>query len=48
MENGKLAGFNVTVGGGMGMTHNNVKTYPCVAKVMGFCTVEQAVMWVRR
>jgi sulfite reductase (NADPH) hemoprotein beta-component len=27
-DNGKLAGFNVTVGGGLGMTHNNKKTYP--------------------
>eukprot|EP01135_Chromosphaera_perkinsii_P001793 Nk52_evm62s210 gene=Nk52_evmTU62s210 len=43
MENGDLAGFNVTVGGGMGMTHNNVKTYPCLGKILGFCSVEQAV-----
>jgi len=39
----KVTGFNVLVGGGMGMTHNNKKTYPCTASVMGFCTVEQAV-----
>lgn len=42
LENDKLVGFNVTVGGGMGMTHNNTKTYPRVADVMGFCTIEQA------
>jgi sulfite reductase (NADPH) hemoprotein beta-component len=40
---GKLAGFNVLVGGGMGMSHNQLETFPRVADVMGFCTVEQAV-----
>ena len=43
VEDGKLAGFNVAVGGGMGSTHNNDKTYPRLADVIGFCTVEQAV-----
>eukprot|EP00123_Amoebidium_parasiticum_P018811 comp24292_c0_seq1/m.45500 comp24292_c0_seq1/g.45500 ORF comp24292_c0_seq1/g.45500 comp24292_c0_seq1/m.45500 type:complete len:1448 (-) comp24292_c0_seq1:355-4698(-) len=43
VENGKLVGYNVTVGGGMGMTHNNKKTYPCLAQVLGFCTPEQAI-----
>jgi sulfite reductase (NADPH) hemoprotein beta-component len=41
-EPSKLIGFNVTVGGGMGMTHNNTKTFPRLADVMAFCTVEQA------
>jgi sulfite reductase (NADPH) hemoprotein beta-component len=40
-EQGELAGFNVTIGGGMGVTHGNKKTYPRVADVIGFCTVEQ-------
>lgn len=40
-EKGELAGFNVAVGGGMGVTHGNKKTYPRVADVIGFCTVEQ-------
>lgn len=40
---GKLLGFNVCVGGGMGTTHGNKKTYPRLSDVMGFCTVEQAV-----
>ncbi|KAG2070231.1 sulfite reductase subunit beta [Suillus decipiens] len=40
-EQGELAGFNVTVGGGMGVTHGNKKTYPRIADVIGFCTVEQ-------
>lgn len=42
-ENGKLQGFNVSVGGGMGMTHGDPATYPQVAKVIGFITPEQAV-----
>lgn len=43
VEDGKLAGFNVTVGGGMGMTHGNEKTFPRLADVLAFCTPEQAV-----
>lgn len=42
-SNGELVGFNVAVGGGMGMTHNEPETYPRVADVIGFCTPEQAV-----
>ncbi len=40
-ENGALAGFNVTVGGGMGATHGDPATYPLLAQVLGFCTPEQ-------
>lgn len=43
VEDGKLAGFNVTVGGGMGMTHGNEKTFPRLADVIAFCTPDQAV-----
>lgn len=43
VENGKLIGFNVTVGGGLGMSHNQLETYPRIADIMGFCTPEQAV-----
>lgn len=43
VEDGKLAGFNVAVGGGMGSSHNNEKTYPRLADVIGFCTVDQVV-----
>lgn len=43
VEKGKLAGFNVAVGGGMGMTHGDPLTYPQVAKVIGFCTPEQVI-----
>lgn len=40
---GKLIGYNVTVGGGMGTHHNNEKTFPRLADVLGFCTPEQAI-----
>jgi sulfite reductase (NADPH) hemoprotein beta-component len=43
VENGRIAGYNVTVGGGMGMTHGEPDTYPRTADVIGFCTNEQAV-----
>ena len=43
VENGKVVGYNVTVGGGMGMTHGEPDTYPRTADVIGFCTPEQAV-----
>ncbi|MBB6733233.1 assimilatory sulfite reductase (NADPH) hemoprotein subunit [Cohnella zeiphila] len=42
-ENGKLIGFNVAVGGGMGMTHGDPKTYPQVARVVGFVKPERVV-----
>lgn len=43
IENGHLAGFNVTVGGGMGQSHNNKATYPRTADVMAFCKPDQVV-----
>jgi len=43
VEDGKLAGYNVAVGGGMGSTHGNEATYPRLADVIGFCTQEQVV-----
>ncbi|MCI3195821.1 assimilatory sulfite reductase (NADPH) hemoprotein subunit [Bacillus sp. HU-1818] len=41
VEEGKLVGFNVAIGGGMGMTHGDQATYPQLAKVIGFCKPEQ-------
>jgi sulfite reductase (NADPH) hemoprotein beta-component len=38
-----IAGWNVTVGGGMGMTHGELDTYPRTADVMGFCKTEDAI-----
>src|SRR4029078_623932 len=43
VEGGKLVGYNVTVGGGMGMTHGEHDTFPRTADLLGFCTPEQAV-----
>ncbi|ARC72974.1 assimilatory sulfite reductase (NADPH) hemoprotein subunit [Bacillus licheniformis] len=41
VEDDKLIGFNVAIGGSMGMTHGDKATYPQLAKVIGFCKPEQ-------
>jgi sulfite reductase (NADPH) hemoprotein beta-component len=41
VERGALLGFNVTVGGGMGATHGDERTFPRLADVLGFISVEQ-------
>ncbi|WAC18757.1 NADPH-dependent assimilatory sulfite reductase hemoprotein subunit [Luteolibacter sp. SL250] len=43
VEGGKVVGYNVAVGGGMGSTHGNEATYPRLADVIGYCTAEQVV-----
>lgn len=43
VENGQIVGYNVLVGGGMGMNHGNAATFPRLADAMAFCTPEQAV-----
>src|SRR4029077_4430678 len=51
---GEIEGWNVTVGGGMGMTHGEPDTYPRTADVMGFCrskdalAIAEAVVTVQR
>jgi sulfite reductase (NADPH) hemoprotein beta-component len=40
-KDGELAGYNVAVGGGMGMHHGEAETYPRVADVIGFCRPDQ-------
>jgi sulfite reductase (NADPH) hemoprotein beta-component len=40
-DNGKLAGYNVTVGGGLGMSHGNADTHPRLADVVGFIAPDQ-------
>lgn len=42
-EDGKLLGFNVAVGGGMGMTYGDEDTYPQLARVIGYCDKEKVV-----
>ena len=39
--NNRLEGFNVLVGGGMGVTHNNKKTYPRTGSMFGFVPTEK-------
>ena len=36
IENNELIGFNVAVGGGMGMTHGDTATYPQLGRLIGF------------
>ena len=51
---GHLQGFNMLVGGGMGVTHNNKKTYPRTGSMMGYVPAElthiacEKVMLVQR
>jgi sulfite reductase (NADPH) hemoprotein beta-component len=40
VRNGAISGFNVTVGGGMGMTHGETDTYPRLGDVLGFIAPE--------
>ena len=42
-EGENIIGYNVLVGGGLGMTHGKVATFPRIADVIGFCTPEQVV-----
>ena len=42
-DKGGIAGWNVTVGGGMGMTHGEEDTYPRTADLMGFCLTKDAL-----
>lgn len=42
-EDGKLVGFNVSVGGGMGATFGDESTYPRLADYIGFITPEELI-----
>jgi sulfite reductase (NADPH) hemoprotein beta-component len=42
-KRGEVDGFNVLVGGGMGMTHGEPDTYPRTGDVIGFCRAQDAV-----
>ena len=43
VEGEKLVGFNVAVGGGMGMSHGVEGSFPRLAEVIGFCPPEQVI-----
>jgi sulfite reductase (ferredoxin) len=42
-RDGKLEGYNITVGGGLGMTHGKHATYPRLADEFAFVTPEQLI-----
>ncbi|PIC84922.1 sulfite reductase [Sporosarcina sp. P20a] len=43
VEDEKLVGFNVAVGGGMGMAHGDEQTYPQLGRLIGFVPADQVV-----
>ena len=43
LENDELIGFNITVGGGMGMKHGDTATYPQVGRLIGYFPKEEVV-----
>ncbi|MDB6114647.1 MAG: nitrite and sulphite reductase 4Fe-4S region [Lacunisphaera sp.] len=43
VENDKVIGYNVTIGGGMGRSHGNVQTFPRLADVIGFIAPGQVI-----
>jgi sulfite reductase (NADPH) hemoprotein beta-component len=43
VQRGRVTGYNVAVGGGMGMTHGEPDTFPRTADVIGFCRPAQVV-----
>jgi sulfite reductase (NADPH) hemoprotein beta-component len=43
VENDRLIGYNLAVGGGMGRSHGNEQTYPRLADVIGFFTPDKIV-----
>ena len=42
-EAGDLAGFNIAIGGGMGASHGDAKTWPRLGSVIGFVTPDQVL-----
>lgn len=53
-DDGKLQGFNLLAGGGMGVTHNMKKTYPQVGRMFGYVDKDavhiacEKIMYVQR
>jgi sulfite reductase (NADPH) hemoprotein beta-component len=43
VENDRLVGYNVAVGGGMGRSHGNTQTFPRLADVIGFVKPEHVI-----
>jgi sulfite reductase (ferredoxin) len=43
VDNGAIVGYNVLVGGGMGMTHGNASTFPHLARPICYVTADAVV-----
>ncbi|HWL62071.1 MAG TPA: NADPH-dependent assimilatory sulfite reductase hemoprotein subunit [Steroidobacteraceae bacterium] len=43
IEDGRLIGYNVLAGGGMGMTHNQPQTFPRLSEPVGLCRPEDVL-----
>ncbi|MDB5248185.1 MAG: cysI [Segetibacter sp.] len=44
IENGKLQGFNLAIGGGMSATHGNPDHYPRLASILGFTDTKEKTL----
>jgi sulfite reductase (NADPH) hemoprotein beta-component len=44
IENNKLIGYNIAIGGGLSSTHGNPATYPRLGTVIGFVSGEEKVL----
>jgi sulfite reductase (NADPH) hemoprotein beta-component len=47
IEQGRLVGYNLLAGGGLGMSHGNAKTFPRLADVIGFITPENLELFAK-
>ncbi len=47
IEDGRLAGYNLIAGGGLGMSHGNAQTFPRLADVIGFIGPDRALETAR-
>ncbi len=43
VKDGAIVGYNLHAGGGMGMTHGNVNTFPCIAQAICYITPDQVI-----
>jgi len=44
IEDGKLKGFNIAIGGGLSTTHGNAETYARLGTVIGFADTEEKIL----
>ena len=43
VEGGRIVGYDVSIGGGMGMTHGEADTFPRTGDVIGYVPIDEAV-----